>query len=94
MNAKKTTAHNIKYIVSDIGVNKDNYAIESRFHHNLITDEITVKYNLVKNWIHPERKPDTKHKEGAKYRERIASGDYYALIDIVKDIVIEETIKK
>jgi len=89
---KYTTAYHTEYIVSNIGPNKDNYAIESSFKHDLITDVITVQYSLIKNWIHSEFNPKLKYKPGAKFRERIATDNYYKLLDILKDIVSKQDV--
>lgn len=89
---KYTTAYHTEYIVSNIGPNKDNYAIESWFKHDLITDVITVQYSLIKNWIHSEFNPKIKYKPGTKFRERIATDSYYKLLDILKHIISKEKI--
>lgn len=87
---KYTIAYHTEYIVSNIGLNKDNYAIESSFKHDLITDVITVQYSLIKNWIHSERNPKVTYKLGTKFRERIATDSYYKLLDTLKSIISKE----
>jgi hypothetical protein len=84
------TVQETQYIALNVGPNKDNYAIECYFKHDLFTDTITSRYRLVKNWIHNEKKPDTMYKSTTKFREIMGIDKYHNLITIVKDIISKE----
>lgn len=91
---KYTTANHTEYIVFNIGPDRDNYAIESYFKHDLLTDLITVRYSLIKNWIHNERIKGKVYKNEIKFRETIATDTYQRLFSMLKEIVSKESIKE
>lgn len=84
---KYTTANYTEYVAFNIGPDKDNYAIDSYFKHDLLTDAITVRYTLIKNWIHNERVAGKVYKKDTKFRETIATDSYQRLFSMVKEIV-------
>jgi len=87
LQTKFTTSQTTEYVAMDIGPNKDNYAIEAFFRHNLFTDEITVKYRLIKNWIHNERVEGKVYKKETKFREVIAVDTYQKLHAMVVEML-------
>lgn len=93
LQTKYTTSQTTEYVAMNIGVNKDNYAIESYFKHDLNTDNITVRYTLVKNWIHNERTKGKVYKNETKFREIIATDTYQRLATILTDIIAKESLE-
>ncbi len=87
---KQTTANYTEYIAVNVGPDKDNYAIDSFFKHDLLTDSVTVRYTLIKNWIHSEKIEGKVYKKETKFREIIATDTYQRLFTMVKEIMAKE----
>lgn len=92
LQTKYTKSQTTEYVAMNIGVNKDNYAIEFYFKHNLGTDEITVRYTLIKNWIHNKKIKGAVYKKQTKFREIIATDTYQRLATILADIIAKENL--
>jgi hypothetical protein len=73
---KTISAYNSNQIAYPVELNKDSYSINSYFHQDINTLEVTVKHELVKNHMYNPKEEGKTYKEGAKFRELLYTGTY------------------
>lgn len=85
----KLHTYGSKLLAFDVGEKtKDNYTIDIVYYHNVDSDEITYKCQVIKNWTYSE-KPENAI-EGKKYREILFNGSVKECDEFVTKIVNEE----
>ena len=65
---------------------KDSYTIDVDYEHDIETDKIIYRAQVIKNWAYPS--PSSKDKkDGMKYKEVIFSGTYKQCYEFIENIV-------
>ena len=79
--------YNTKDFAFDVGENKDIYSISNYYTHNLDTDEITSKHEVIKNWIYNKLPKDQEPIPSKKYSETVFTGTLKECRDYIVNIV-------
>jgi len=78
-------AYNNDSVLFETGPNKDSYSINTHYQHDVETDIITYRAEVVKNWSYNEA-PKEGVIGGKKYRETISSGTLKQCLEFIDNI--------